>query len=129
MQHVDALHDDKCLQHVHLELKRLHAEVVEVGEGGREELPQDVGLLGGAFLQPALGKVKPRSQTDFRLDFFFNIKMSLKTHFFVSCKSSYWWSIYGIILIHIHFQAIFFNNEKTIPKCLNQMHSLFSWLR
>lgn len=63
MQHVDALHDDKCLQHVHLELKRLHAEVVEVGEGGGEELPQDFGLVGGAFLQPALGKVNGVRQT------------------------------------------------------------------
>lgn len=62
VQHVDALHDDKGLQHVHLELQRLHAEVVEVGEGGGEELPQDVGFLGGAFLQPALPKVKQPSQ-------------------------------------------------------------------
>lgn len=69
MQHVDALHDDKGLQHVHLELQRLRAEVVEVGEGGREELPQDVGFLGGAFLQPALGKVKPQSQNQVHLDF------------------------------------------------------------
>lgn len=62
MQHVDALHDDKGLQHVHLKLQRLHAEVVEVGEGGGEELPQDVGFLGGAFFQPALPKVKQSSQ-------------------------------------------------------------------
>lgn len=55
LQHVDALHNDAGLQHVHLELQRLHAETVELREGGGEELPQHLGLLGRALLQPALG--------------------------------------------------------------------------
>jgi len=55
LQHVDALHDDEGLQQVHLELQALDAEAVELGEGGGEERPQDLRLLGGTLLQPALG--------------------------------------------------------------------------
>lgn len=58
MQHVDALHDDKGLQHVHLELQRLFAKVVEVGEGRCEKFPQHLSFLGGSFLQPSLNIVK-----------------------------------------------------------------------
>lgn len=58
LQHVDALHDDEGLQHVHLELQRLFAKVVEVGEGRCEKLPQHLSFLGGSFLQPTLNVVK-----------------------------------------------------------------------
>lgn len=84
MQHVDALHDDKGLQHVHLELQRLHAEVVEVGEGGREELPQNVSFLGGSFLQPALGKVKLQSQNQDHLHCFYISKYTFFKYTFSS---------------------------------------------
>ena len=54
LQHVDALHDDEGLQHVHLEVQRLDTEAEEIRKRAGEQLTQHLSLLCRTLHQPTL---------------------------------------------------------------------------